>query len=90
MQRRILDSCSPPGQAPHTVSPFPTRGAGSSGAVILCSGVGSGVSPPGGGLQDAPGGSSEARGPVWSGLLQLMHGKEVDGGAGDPSSISQR
>ena len=82
---QYLDGCSPLGWVPHPISP-----SGSSGAVILRSGVGSGVSPPGGGHQYVPEGSSGARETAGSGLLHsAIPGREGDG-AGDPSSISQR
>ena len=72
MRHQRLDDYSPPGQVPHSFSSSPSCGTSSQGAVILHSGVGLGVSPPGGGRQDAPEGSSGARGPAESGLLQLV------------------
>ena len=89
MRRQCLDSCSPPGQVPHTISTSPTCGAGSSGAIILRSGVGSSDSPLGGGRQDAPEWCSGASGPAGSRLLQLhIPGREGDGGWRPVSDLS--
>ena len=58
MWHRRMDGCGSPGGVPHPVSLPPTFVAGSLGTVVMCSGIGLGVSPPGGGSQDAPEGRS--------------------------------
>ena len=77
-----MDSCCSPEGIPHSVPPTPTCVAGTPRAVVLCTGVpGLSASPPGGGLQDAPDGSSGTRGPARSGILQfVVSRREGDGG----------
>ena len=80
MRRRWMDSCSPSAGILDLIPSPPTCVAGTPGAVVLCSGVGSCVSSSGGSLQNA-----RTRGPAGSRVLQST----IPGREGDPSSTCQ-